>query len=451
MMTESITVVSVFEELRFVWELFAAELILLFPFAKARREVVKRILICTAGMGALSQLYFVVLYFSEMVPDLLQEWVVVSWYMILVFLLLLASRYCFYLTFIDAVYIVTAGYSIQHVVYVIVHEVMAKGLFPQMDSTMPEQYRYLWVYVLISTLVSALWYFIVYLMFNKNLSLCGGTISDDTWKGMLRQIFALVVLMVSTFTCQHIFEASEEMRYFAALLDIMLCCLILANQYSLCRVSLETKEKAALAQMQTDSARFYTISKELIDTVNKKSHDMKHILNALEHADSSERARFIRETRSEIEEYQQVVKTDYEGLNTILAEKSMYCQNRGIGLNCVVGEIPEEVISALDLYVLLGNAIDNAIEEVQKFADHEKRQIDVLIHVRQQFLVISITNPLTTAPAFQDGLPRTTKGNNGYHGFGMKSMRMVVEQYGGELIVSFADNIFKVQIVLPHD
>ena len=339
-----ITPVSVFEELRFVWELFAAELILLFPFAKARREVVKRILICTAGMGALSQLYFVVLYFSEMVPDLLQEWVVVSWYMILVFLSLLASRYCFYLTFIDAVYIVTAGYSIQHVVYVIVHEVMAKGLFPQMDSTMPEQYRYLWVYVLISTLVSALWYFIVYLMFNKNLSLCGGTISDDTWKGMLRQIFALVVLMVSTFTCQHIFEASEEMRYFAALLDIMLCCLILANQYSLCRVSLETKEKAALAQMQTDSARFYTISKELIDTVNKKSHDMKHILNALEHADSSERARFIRETRSEIEEYQQVVKTDYEGLNTILAEKSMYCQNRGIGLNCVVGEIPEEVI-----------------------------------------------------------------------------------------------------------
>ena len=35
MMIESITVVSVFEELRFVWELFAAELILLFPFAKA--------------------------------------------------------------------------------------------------------------------------------------------------------------------------------------------------------------------------------------------------------------------------------------------------------------------------------------------------------------------------------------------------------------------------------
>lgn len=449
MMTESITVVSVFEELRFVWELFAAELILLFPFAKARREVEKRILICTSGMGALSQLYFVVLYFSEMVPDLLQEWVVVSWYMILVFLSLLASRYCFSLTFIDAVYIVTAGYSIQHVVYVIVHEVMAKGLFPQMDSTMPEQYRYLWVYVLISTLVSALWYFIVYLMFNKNLSLCGGTISDDTWKGMLRQIFALVVLMVSTFTCQHIFEASEEMRYFAALLDIMLCCLILANQYSLCRVSLETKEKAALAQMQTDSARFYTISKELIDTVNKKSHDMKHILNALEHADSSERARFIRETRSEIEEYQQVVKTDYEGLNTILAEKSMYCKNRGIGLNCVVGEIPEEVISALDLYVLLGNAIDNAVECVTGLSDENKKMITLNICSTGGFISIQINNYYEGQLKMQDGFPVTSKSGRYYHGFGLKSIRSIARKYGGDISIDTENNIFTLQIMIP--
>ena len=51
----------------------------------------------------------------------------------------------------------------------------------------------------------------------------------------------------------------------------------------------------------------------------------------------------------------------------------------------------------------------------------------------------------------KDGLPVTGQDDKDFHGFGMKSMRMVVEQYGGELIVSFADNIFKVQIVLPHD
>lgn len=58
------------------------------------------------------------------------------------------------------------------------------------------------------------------------------------------------------------------------MLDFLLCMLILSNQYSLCRVALETKEKAVLTQMRSDSARFYLISKELIETVNKKSHDL---------------------------------------------------------------------------------------------------------------------------------------------------------------------------------
>ena len=269
-MNEMITAVSIFEELRFVWELFAAELILLFPFAKIKGNPAIRITAAFAVLGICSQFYFFIWQNNSGLPLPIYYSVILTWYLFLVLLSLLFARYCFALTFIDAVYIVTAGYSIQHVVYVIVHEVMAKILFPQLDSTYSGQHRYLWVYILISVAVSALWYFVVYLLFNKNLSLCGGAISDDSWRGMLRQLFSLVVLMVSTFTCQHIFEESDEMRYYAALLDIMLCILILANEYSLCRVSLETKEKAALAQMQNDSARFYAISKELIETVNEK-------------------------------------------------------------------------------------------------------------------------------------------------------------------------------------
>lgn len=39
-----------------------------------------------------------------------------------------------------------------------------------------------------------------------------------------------------------------------------------------------------------------------------------------------------------------------------------------------------DFIETIDLYAILGNAMDNAMEAVEKFAEPEKRQIDVTIY-----------------------------------------------------------------------
>lgn len=50
---------------------------------------------------------------------------------------------------------------------------------------------------------------------------------------------------------------------------------------------------------------------------------------------------------------------------------------------------------------------------------------------------------------FEDGLPLTKKNKN-YHGFGVKSMRLIAEKYGGKMYASLKDDIFRVDIVWPH-
>lgn len=441
-MTDTVTAVSVFEELRFVWELFAAELILLFPFAKAKSGIVKRILICGAVMGVSSQFYFAVLFLSGMVPDFLHEWVVVAWYMILVLMSLFASRYCFSLTFTDGLYIVISGYTAQHMVYVTVHEVLARGIWMGMTE-------WLSIYVIISVLFCSILYLMIYLLFNRSLSLCGGTIAAYSGKVTFSQIFVLAVLMVSTFTCQHIFESSEELRYYGALVDCLLCVLILANQYSMCKVTLDAKEKAILSQMQHDSARFYTISRELIETVNRKSHDMKHILNALERADGAEKKQFIEETRREIEEYRQIVQTENEDLNTILAEKAVSCRSRGIRLECTAGDIPEGFVRPQDLYVMLGNALDNAMESAMKLRDEKKRVITVDVDRRGAIISLQVNNYYEGELKMQEGLPVTSKNEKYDHGFGLKSIRLIAGKYGGDMSVQAEEGIFTLQVMIP--
>ena len=50
---------------------------------------------------------------------------------------------------------------------------------------------------------------------------------------------------------------------------------------------------------------------------------------------------------------------------------------------------------------------------------------------------------------FVDGLPLTTKRNQAYHGFGIKSMRHLAEKYGGYLVTSLENQVFTLQILLP--
>lgn len=48
----------------------------------------------------------------------------------------------------------------------------------------------------------------------------------------------------------------------------------------------------------------------------------------------------------------------------------------------------------------------------------------------------------------QDGLPKTQKGERG-HGYGMRSMRMVAEKYGGFLTAEVRGDLFILDIVIP--
>ena len=48
-----------------------------------------------------------------------------------------------------------------------------------------------------------------------------------------------------------------------------------------------------------------------------------------------------------------------------------------------------------------------------------------------------------------DGLPQTTKGNNGYRGFGLKSVQHTVGKYGGNLTIGTEDGCFTLKILFP--
>ncbi len=102
-----------------------------------------------------------------------------------------------------------------------------------------------------------------------------------------------------------------------------------------------------------------------------------------------------------------------------------------------------------DIYSLFGNAVDNAIKAVERLSDDERRYISVRVRSEKGMIVIHFENYYEGNLTFHKGMPQTTKEDKRYHGFGMKSIRMIVEKYQGHFSVKAQEGIFTLNILLP--
>ena len=241
----------------------------------------------------------------------------------------------------------------------------------------------------------------------------------------------------------------DHVNYQGATVDFLICILLLWVQHGILQIRNINQEKEIVEHLLYERKRQYELSRENIETINHKCHDLKHQIRALEHVSEGERSDYIRELEDAIGIYDAVVETGNEVVNTIISEKTLICGRRDIRLSCIVDASHLDFMSTLDIYALLGNALDNAIENVSKYQDTAKRIISLTIRAVGDFLSIQINNYCEEKVAFADGLPITTKRNKDYHGFGMKSMRHIAKKYGGSMATSVADNMFTLQILLP--
>lgn len=266
---------------------------------------------------------------------------------------------------------------------------------------------------------------------------------------MISAILIFLVVMVLSFSpvLRHIGVYSTEWKFL--FLSQVICFVILYLQNEMFKKSRMREEMAVMNLLRKKEAEQYELAKESIALINQKTHDLKHQIRALRKASKEEIDRYLDEMEETVKIYEAIVKTGNEVLDTILTEKSLYCKDRQIQVSCVADGSQMDFISTMDLYSILGNAMDNAIEAVEKFQEKEKRQIDVQVYRQQNFLVIHIINPIAEKVVYEGGMPITTKGDKNYHGYGLRSIKHTVKKYDGYLNISEEDGCFSLKILIP--
>lgn len=442
------SVLDIFEELRFVIELVAAELMFTHSFAKKRNHFKGNILSGELILCILSVLYiFVKNYVVNTQSEELVNFMSVAWYVLLLVLTLVLQKVCFEITTSDVLFIGISGYVTMHMEYVIVNEVLAIGIWPEVREN-------LLLYVVICAVSCILWYAVIIRIFAGKLKACAGRLYENSKDTNIMFSLLILLMLSATFIGQGIFHPSMNttghVNYIGALMDFFVCVLVLVVQYSAFRINTLSREKEIVTQLLYERQKQYQLSKENIELSNHKCHDLKHQLQAIKQADSETFKQYISEVEDTILIYDHVLETENEVLNTILTEKSLYCERHKVKLSCIADAAVLDFMSTMDIYALLGNALDNAIEAVSKYEDESKRVVSFTISGKDNFLSIQTNNYFEGELLFKNGLPLSTKRRNRfYHGFGMKSMKHLTEKYGGTMYVKAEQGIFMLQIVIP--
>lgn len=208
-------------------------------------------------------------------------------------------------------------------------------------------------------------------------------------------------------------------------------------------------EKKIVDNMLEQSNKQYKFSQANQELIRIQAHDLKHKVAILRKG-GEDAEKLLNELESITGTYNQMIQTDNNAIDTVIFEKIMYCNSHDIKLSYMVSKNSLDFMDNVDIYALVSNLIDNAIEATSKLEDKNKKVISLNIGNKVNLTNISITNYYLGNISFKDGLPITSKDDKLSHGFGMKSIKKIVEKYQGTINIEAEDNIFALTITFTN-
>ncbi len=386
------------------------------------------------------------------------------WGRILVYLLLfslftLLTKLCFRENFLTLLFCCSMAYAAQNFAYKVYLIIWTSGeqlrLYDHWGGYFNLYYRLMY-YAIFAVSVLASWFLFIRRITGK---------MENRKLNYKMLLITFVILGITIFLCsvEDLFFADlsvmrenrfENYGYFVLRQTgnafSVVCCFIVLLLASKAIVENELlQEVEYLKYTIRQSERQYQISKDSIELINIKCHDIKYKLDSLA-AQNGMTPESVKELRDSISIYDSKMDTGNQLLNVLITEKSFYCEQNGINLSCMIDGRKLEFMETGDLYCLFGNLIDNALEAVKKIVEKDRRVINLIVKSRDGMLLVQEENYFNGTLTFMDGLPVTTKEDTNSHGFGMRSLRMIVKKYGGELTTSVTDDIFHLSIIFSR-
>lgn len=249
----------------------------------------------------------------------------------------------------------------------------------------------------------------------------------------------LVSILLCCMMAQQVLETGKDFHPLGLMVMLGMLYVNIVMIYYTNRVHRQEQEK----QEMTLAEHHYAMQQEYYDQFRIQQeetralwHDISKYIRASQ-TEGSENA--LTQVQEMLDSIPCVVDVNNRVVSVILNEYVHAARAAQVDLEMDV-QIPEVLsVTAADLYVLIGNTMDNAIEACQS-VPKEKRKITLKLKMHNSILFYEISNPFC-----EEHLHRV---RSKYHGYGLKNVVRCVEKYDGNVETSKDSGIFRFQALL---
>ncbi len=246
-----------------------------------------------------------------------------------------------------------------------------------------------------------------------------------------------------------------DLREFTGMIITSIICLAIINVFTIILFEVsnknaESKRKYDLLQHQICLEREnYQGMINASENLHKVKHDIKnhliYIRKIIDSNDFCKAEEYIEKITNDMQDTEKYMVTGNRTLDYILSSK--ISENKNITFICA-GECFSVLnyMDELDVAILFGNLLDNAIEALENEAE---KSIEIRISLFNSICNIHISNPFTKSILENNSKLKTTKKNSAEHGWGLRSVKSVVEKYSGLFDYYEKNNKFTVHVSIP--
>ena len=207
---------------------------------------------------------------------------------------------------------------------------------------------------------------------------------------------------------------------------------------------LKSQQAQLLERDYTALSRVYAANARLFHDFHNHTGALRQLLV---HQKTGEALRYLDELQAPVGKVSETVWTGDEAADYLINTKKAEAEAAGIEYQAQVEFPRNSGLGSADLCAILGNLLDNALEAVKRTPE-EGRFIRLTMRRINQMLVIKVENSAPPPTAGEDGALKTSKEQNGLHGWGLKSVQTAAGKYDGLVQTGYSEGVFRAVVTL---
>lgn len=271
---------------------------------------------------------------------------------------------------------------------------------------------------------------------------------------LLLPISSFFILVVMMRCCYQINE--PEFHFIVLIASIILVTANIAVFYIIDKQNelIETKEKLLFTEKHINNQVIHY--QDLYKYQNEMRifrHDIRNrLVSLIGLLKQSQTEKAISEMESNLnwinEMNDNIVNSGNPVIDAILQSKLRDAKEKGISIEIFIRFSADVEIDEIELGIILGNALDNAIEAVEKITDGENKTIQFKLISTKDRISISIENPVKDNVDVNN--LSTTKANKFFHGYGVERIKQIARKYDGFANFTCENSIFTTNINMAN-